>query len=411
MRVAVLPREGAASVITGAVSRMAWAFAIVQMLLVVPVLVETLLRAGRPEAIPLPLALALAQLLLLAVAARIARPWAVLGYLALGAPLCGGFQLAVIAALPGAVPDALFLVNRPAVALIGVGVTATSTLTGIAWVVLGFSVSVVTTGIVSVLAGTPFATGYAPAVFLGSTIAAYSGLALIQRRSRARVPDFDQLEAETQALVEEVSLSRRTSAVVHDTVLNDLAIVMNGPDVLDERTRARLRADLATLTGAEWLTVAHGIRPPDEQDARVRNAIAEIISDFQWRGLTVRISGVSNGINHLDPALVDAMIDGIRAALENVLRHSGASAAEVAFAADDRAVTVMVVDHGDGFDLAAVEAERLGLRESIVRRVVDAGGSVRVWSSPGSGTSVIMAGPIQSIILRDDGGLEQGGRR
>lgn len=408
MRVAVLPREVAATVITGAVSRMAWAFGILQMLIVVPVLIETLARAGRADAIPLPLALALAQLALLAGAARIARPWALLSYLALGSLLCGAFQLAVIAALPDAVADHLFLLNRPAVALIGVGVTATSTLTGIAWTVLGFSVSLVTTGVASAAAATAFDPGYAPAVVLGSTIVAYAGLALIQRRSRARVPNFDELEAETQALVAGASLARRTTAVVHDTVLNDLAIVMNGPDLLDDRTRARLRDDLATLTGAEWLTMAQAIRPPDEQDARVRNAIATMVGDFQWRGLSVRISGVSNGITRLDQPLVDAMIDAMRAALENVLQHSGASVAEVAFAADDSTVAVMVVDEGAGFDLGAVGAHRLGLRQSIVHRVSDAGGSVRVWSSPGTGTSVVMAGPIRPVVLRDDGGVERG---
>jgi signal transduction histidine kinase len=56
--------------------------------------------------------------------------------------------------------------------------------------------------------------------------------------------------------------------------------------------------------------------------------------------------------------------------------------------------TVEIVDTGVGFDPAAVPTERLGLRISIQERVATAGGSVRVRSAPGQGTSILIEWPL-----------------
>ena len=398
MRVAVLPREVAASVITGAVSRMGWTFGNLCIALTVPVLVETYLRAGVGAQLAVPLAAVLLQLGAGIVAAIFPRPVLVAGYLVVGAALATVYQIAVLRTLADAIPDLVFLVNRPAVALTVLGVTAGSTSVGIAWIVAGSATSLLSIAAASALAGTPFVTGTAPFIVPALAILAYLGFALIQRRSRARVPNIDELEAETQALVDGANLARRTTAVVHDTVLNDLAIVMNGPDRLDERARDRLRADLATLTGGDWLRAAREVRPADEQDAQIRNAISAITSEFQWRGLSVQISGAGDGITRLDPAVADAMLDAIRAALENALRHSGSLDAELAFSHDATTVTVTVADQGRGFDPTAVASDRLGIRESIVGRLEAVGGSARIWSTPGAGTSIVISGPLQEIV-------------
>ena len=86
------------------------------------------------------------------------------------------------------------------------------------------------------------------------------------------------------------------------------------------------------------------------------------------------------------------------AAFENVLRHSGATVAELEVIYGDDVITVMVSDQGAGFDLAAVAPDRLGVRGSIVDRMESVGGSARIWSSPGSGTSVMLTVPILEVV-------------
>jgi signal transduction histidine kinase len=72
--------------------------------------------------------------------------------------------------------------------------------------------------------------------------------------------------------------------------------------------------------------------------------------------------------------------------------------AEVELISDDKNVTVMVTDRGQGFDPAAVGSDRLGLRSSVAERMAAVGGSARVWSAPGEGTSVIISAPISQEV-------------
>ena len=78
----------------------------------------------------------------------------------------------------------------------------------------------------------------------------------------------------------------------------------------------------------------------------------------------------------------------------NVERHSGVERAELVVYGDGGELSVMVIDDGAGFDPAAVPADRLGIASSVRARMARVGGSAQVWSSPGSGTSVIIRVPV-----------------
>jgi len=221
----------------------------------------------------------------------------------------------------------------------------------------------------------------------------------VQRR---RIPNIEELEAENDRLAHGEDLAKRTTAAVHDTLLNDLSIVMNAPDVLDARARARLRQDLETLRGAEWLDASSRLTMVDDQDGSLRNDIMRLISGFQWRGLSVHVTGSGDGIYRLDPAIEAAFVAALGAALENVLRHSGTTVAEVELIYETEAVTVMVTDEGVGFDPTQVADDRLGLRTSIEARIASVGGTVQIWSSPGSGTSIAMRIPVRSVLREHD---------
>ncbi|MGH3679482.1 MAG: ATP-binding protein, partial [Natronosporangium sp.] len=83
-------------------------------------------------------------------------------------------------------------------------------------------------------------------------------------------------------------------------------------------------------------------------------------------------------------------------ALHNALRHAGATAVRVSLtAAADQTVTLVVTDDGVGFDVDAprpAAARRLGLA-SMRERARVAGGTLRVSSATGQGTTVRLAVP------------------
>jgi signal transduction histidine kinase len=181
-------------------------------------------------------------------------------------------------------------------------------------------------------------------------------------------------------------------------VLNDLSIVLSTTDQLDERAVARLREDLEELRGAPWITETTEIPTGDEEEASLRNELMRMVSDFQWRGLSIHVTGSGTGIYQLAPDVGRAFSGSVRAAFENVLRHSGASVAEMEliYTADD--ITIMITDQGSGFDTGSVAGDRLGMRASIVDRMEAVGGSAQIWSTPGSGTSVVLTVPILQVV-------------
>jgi len=85
---------------------------------------------------------------------------------------------------------------------------------------------------------------------------------------------------------------------------------------------------------------------------------------------------------------LSALTRAAREAVVNAAKHSGAPVVQVYAEVEATQVTVFVRDRGRGFDPRAVPADRFGLAESVVGRVVRAGGEARVTSAPGEGTEV-----------------------
>ena len=75
-------------------------------------------------------------------------------------------------------------------------------------------------------------------------------------------------------------------------------------------------------------------------------------------------------------------------ALNNVIRHAGASAAKVTLRSMDDGLLLAVHDDGSGFDVQRVAGDHLGLASMRERvRLVD--GTFDIESAPGQGTSIV----------------------
>lgn len=94
-------------------------------------------------------------------------------------------------------------------------------------------------------------------------------------------------------------------------------------------------------------------------------------------------------------AQTDALLDAARQAMVNAVTHGG-EPVSVYCEADRHQVEVFVRDHGNGFDIDDIPPERLGIRESIIRRVRRRGGTVEIVSRPDWGTEVRMHMPLEA---------------
>jgi len=397
VRVAVLPRDQAALVITSAMAIAVRMGSVANLALTIPLLFDVLLSRGLSAALPIPFTILVVMLALSLVMVFKPRPWLVGAFLAVGAIGAVVFQLSLLAADPGLYDDALFLLNRPAISLVLVAVGATTWLSGLIWILIGFVASTLASVAVAIIATQPLRTGWGPILMVIFYVVAYLLLARIQALQRQQVPDFEELDAETRRHATEEILRDRVTAAVHDTLLNDLAFVMNSPDALDARVVTRLREDLSTLRGAEWLRTSAEVTVVDEVDAELRNQVMMIVSEMQWRGLTVRVTGSGTAVRHLTSEAAHAVLAATRACLENVLRHSGETTAEIDLSYGPKDVTIIIADEGSGFIPESVPDDRLGVRNSIVNRITAVGGTVKIWSAPGAGTSIVMRVPAQLV--------------
>lgn len=180
--------------------------------------------------------------------------------------------------------------------------------------------------------------------------------------------------------------SERTAGQADDSVLDDAQA--DGQPAPQPPNRAG--SEVARRGGERSATPADEERAELGPFAQVLPTAHEAASNG---GLTVRVSGELAQLALLAPARLDALDAAVAQCLVNVVRHAGVSSAEVMIGGGSDELTVAVIDAGVGFDESRVPADRIGLRISIRARVEHEGGTVRLWSKPGVGTTIVLTMP------------------
>jgi signal transduction histidine kinase len=196
----------------------------------------------------------------------------------------------------------------------------------------------------------------------------------------------------------ETEARRRQSArLLHDTVLATLTLLAHsGVGVSHAALREQAAEDAALL---RQLRLGFTPDPSRSGDYRLKpveestlgNTLESVKQRFRRMGLEVNWHGAGQVL--LPSDVLDAFLLALGECLENVRRHSGVNEAHVTITDDERNVRAMVTDAGKGFDVSTIDSGRLGYTESIVARLRDVGGNARLFSSPGSGTTVVLEVP------------------
>lgn len=263
----------------------------------------------------------------------------------------------------------------------------------VAWCIAGLVVAEVAITSAALAHGVPLAIDVTAMLVLASVLLIFLVMNRVQTALTPAQPRIHRaVDAESLASTRS-SLEARAAAVLHDTVLGDLAAVAAAsPGPLEPRLADRVRRDLDLLARDDWLIDA------PESASVVGGPFAAALEDARTLGLTLDLSGDLDVLGRLRAPTALALAQAARQCLVNVHKHAGTDRVAVIVSTADSALSVMVVDSGRGFDVAAVGADRLGLRHSVRRRIEEAGGSVRIWSAPGRGTSVVLRVPVLDPI-------------
>ena len=157
------------------------------------------------------------------------------------------------------------------------------------------------------------------------------------------------------------------AAHLHDSVLQTLALIQrrsHDPSAVALLARAQER-DLR-----QWL---YG--PPTQGPEMLAAALTAVASEVEdMHGQPVEL--VVAGDRPLEPH-GRALAEALREALRNAVRHGRPPVSAYVEIGPD-GVEAFVRDRGDGFDLAEVPPDRLGVRHSIIERMERHGGSARL---------------------------------
>ncbi|PTL72766.1 hypothetical protein C1I63_07840 [Rathayibacter caricis DSM 15933] len=190
---------------------------------------------------------------------------------------------------------------------------------------------------------------------------------------------------------EDEARRRYDARLMHDTILATLSLVAHrGEGVPPQTLRERAAADLDLLQRLERSEEPPQDAPGDLPCTLLPERFAAV--DRRYRALGLEISWHA-GDGGVPAHALEPLARATGECLENVRRHSGVRTVDVTIEQDEREVRVAVSDAGAGFDPRAVPADRLGLAESVRGRLQAVGGSARVFSAPGAGTTVLMRVP------------------
>lgn len=189
----------------------------------------------------------------------------------------------------------------------------------------------------------------------------------------------------------------RIARDLHDGVVQDLA---GSAFALSAVARHAEEPDRSTLVSTGH-SLRHSLRslrsllvelhPPDLNEATLPAALEDLCAPAAAGGVAVTVAVEPLGAVQEDEASLVWRV--CQEAIRNSLRHSGASSLSVMLRRDRGALVLEVSDDGRGFDTDDVASmSHYGLRglESLVR---DHGGTLRVVSVPGSGTTVRLETP------------------
>ena len=284
--------------------------------------------------------------------------------------------------------DAIFL-SLPKIAIVVFGMVVARQFTGITPVVVAYLIAEVPVVTVSLLDGHGYAFDVPAFSCFAALVLIITLLKVSRRRTRASEPQLSLASREDRVAAEVARAEHVSSAMVHDTILNELAVVGTvAPGVLSDGAKNQILRSLAVRR-------AGAIRNSDATAIVLGGDLAAAVEQARALGLEVSVAGEVSAVESLHPRISVALSLAVLQCLTNVAAHAGTTSAELTVVATDHDVCVMVIDSGVGFVESEMDADRLGLRQSVRGRIDAIGGTVQVWTSPGAGTAVSMLVPRQ----------------
>lgn len=179
----------------------------------------------------------------------------------------------------------------------------------------------------------------------------------------------------------------RLGAILHDSVMS--ALVAAAQAVTPEQRCGAARAAREGMRRLEEYAATEPARSPVHL-VELPSRLQAVAENPAFLPVDIFSALPSSSPLTLPATVADALLEATFTALDNASRHSRASRATISIRVIGGRLRVEIADDGRGFDLGSVPPRRLGIRVSIIQRVVGTGGRAEVASVPGEGTQVLL---------------------
>jgi len=229
----------------------------------------------------------------------------------------------------------------------------------------------------------------------------------------------EHIETLTQQILRAQENERQIiSRELHDRLAQELTSVKIGLDTLFDQhhdvplsMREKLSEFSKTLQKSIMSVrdLSYDLRPPGLDDLGLVQAVSQYCQDFSEKS-GVRVEFFSAGVEKmtLDFDTEINLYRMVQEGLNNIQKHAEAANAAVRLVASFPNIILRIEDDGKGFDVeqrlaSLTEEKRMGLR-SIEERVKLLQGRIKIRSSPGMGTTILVEIPWEA----EKGGSQEG---
>ncbi len=224
-----------------------------------------------------------------------------------------------------------------------------------------------------------------------------------QRKEQRELEDANRKLQDYARASERLAASRERNRIardMHDTLAHTLSglaiqfealetVVNPGNEQLEnmiDKARTTVRNGLG-----ETRRALKAMRASPLEDLGLLLALERLAADAGSRDNVVVETFLLNETPDWDDNLEEGAYRIGQEALENIVRHAGASSANISIDGNDDHLELTITDNGRGFDAGSVlEEGRYGLR-GMSERAANLGGTLRVESSPGKGTAIVFS--------------------
>jgi len=186
---------------------------------------------------------------------------------------------------------------------------------------------------------------------------------------------------------------KRIGRDLHDGIGQSLLLLKKQVMTTNETTEANRK--LITETLEEVRAISRDLHPFQLKQFGLKAAIIDMLSKVEKSSGIFISKELADTDGRLSEKSEIHVFRSVQEALNNVVKHSQATAVKVVCEIDEREILITVKDNGKGFDnkVKNSPAKNLGLR-TMSERIASIGGKINISSAPSKGTTIEMHVPI-----------------